>query len=322
MAWLPFVFIALGMFAGFMKLPKKFFDLAEPVGNIALIVLMLSIGINIGSSDIVIKNIGSIGLQCLFITFCAFVFSIIGVFALEKTILPLGELQKKIISLKVNINSAVKTENDPDKKSSFFIRGIPVCLAAGIVAGVLLPQNLFLENLVDKIFIVSLMVLYISVGIGLSQNRHVFAYVKLLGWKIILISAAIVSGSLIGGFIAGLILGVKLHIAVLSACGMSYYSLTGAFMTQAYGITAGTYGFLVNVMREFFTVLLLPLWVRLSKGAPIACGGAADMDTLLIPVTKFIGAELGLIVLITGTVLTFAVPVLLQLLSNIFNIFL
>jgi uncharacterized membrane protein YbjE (DUF340 family) len=70
-------------------------------------------------------------------------------------------------------------------------------------------------------------------------------------------------------------------------------------------------------MREFITILLLPLLVRISKGAPIACGGAADMDTVLMPVTKFVGTELGIIVLITGTILTFAVPVLLQLLSNI-----
>jgi uncharacterized membrane protein YbjE (DUF340 family) len=89
-------------------------------------------------------------------------------------------------------------------------------------------------------------------------------------------------------------------------------------MTQTYGITAGTYGFLVNVMREFITILLLPLLVRISKGTPIACGGAADMDTVLMPVTKFVGTELGIIVLITGTILTFAVPVLLQLLSNIY----
>jgi uncharacterized membrane protein YbjE (DUF340 family) len=88
-------------------------------------------------------------------------------------------------------------------------------------------------------------------------------------------------------------------------------------MTQAYGIDAGTYGFLVNVMREFLTILLLPVLARISKGAPIASGGAAGMDTVLIPVTKFIGSELSLVVLITGTILTFAVPVLLQLLSNI-----
>jgi uncharacterized membrane protein YbjE (DUF340 family) len=220
MAWLPFVFIALGIFIGFMKLSKRFFDLAEPVGNIALIVLMLAIGINIGASDTVIQNIGSIGLHCAVITFFALFFSIIAVFALEKTILPLDEIKKKILSLNV------KTEDKPDKKSSLFIWLIPTCIIAGIFAGIFLPQDLFPQKSIDIIFTISLMILYVSVGIGLSQNRHVFAYVKMLGWKIILISFAVILGSLTGGLIAGLILNIELNISVLSACGMSYYSLT------------------------------------------------------------------------------------------------
>ena len=92
---------------------------------------------------------------------------------------------------------------------------------------------------------------------------------------------------------------------------MSYYSITGAYMTQVYGIEAGTYGFIVNVMREFFTVLLLPLLIKISKGSPIAGGAAGNMDTMLVPVTKFVGKELGLVALITGAILTFSVPFIL-----------
>lgn len=42
------------------------------------------------------------------------------------------------------------------------------------------------------------------------------------------------------------------------------------------------------------------------------------MDTMLIPITKFVGAELGLVTLITGIILTFSVPVLLPILGKIF----
>jgi uncharacterized membrane protein YbjE (DUF340 family) len=101
---------------------------------------------------------------------------------------------------------------------------------------------------------------------------------------------------------------------------MSYYSITGAYMTQVYGIEAGTYGFIVNVMREFFTVLLLPFLIRISKGSPIAGGAAGNMDTMLVPVTKFVGIELGLVALITGTILTFWVPLVLPLLFRIFSV--
>ena len=41
------------------------------------------------------------------------------------------------------------------------------------------------------------------------------------------------------------------------------------------------------------------------------------MDTMLVPVTKFVGAELGLVALITCVILTFAVPFILPVLYGI-----
>jgi uncharacterized membrane protein YbjE (DUF340 family) len=161
-------------------------------------------------------------------------------------------------------------------------------------------------------------VLYVSVGVSLGSNRKVFRYLKVLGFKVLYLSAAIFIGSAAGGLLSGLVLGLPFYISVISAGGMSYYSLTGAYMTQMYGIEAGTYGFIVNVMREFFTVLLLPLLVRISKGSPIASGAAGNMDTMLVPVTKFVGVELGLVTLITGTILTFLVPVALPIFCRLF----
>ncbi len=51
-------------------------------------------------------------------------------------------------------------------------------------------------------------------------------------------------------------------------------------MTEAYGLEVGAYGFLVNVMREFLTVLFMPI-------------------------------------LMTGAVLTFVVPFLLPLMAAV-----
>ncbi|MPN22855.1 Lysine exporter LysO [bioreactor metagenome] len=165
----------------------------------------------------------------------------------------------------------------------------------------------------------SLILLYTGVGISLGTNRKVFGYIKILGFKIVYISIAIFVGSVTGGALSGLVLGLPLHVSMLSAGGMSYYSITGAYMTQTYGIEVGTYGFMVNVMREFFTVILLPILIKISKGSPIAGGAAGNMDTMLVPVTKFVGAELGLVALITGVILTFFVPFELPVLSNLLS---
>ena len=100
---------------------------------------------------------------------------------------------------------------------------------------------------------------------------------------------------------------------------MGYYSLTGAMMTDYFGIEAGTYGFVVNVIRDVFSIILMPLLVRISKGSPIAAGAAGCMDTMLVPVTKAVGTELGIVALISGTILTFVVPVWLPISQIIFS---
>lgn len=131
--------------------------------------------------------------------------------------------------------------------------------------------------------------------------------------------AAILVGSIFGGMLAGVLLDLPPHISVVSASGMSFYSITGAYMTEAYGLEVGTYGFIVNVMREMFTILFMPLLIKISPGSPIAGGAAGNMDTMLAPVTKFVGVRLGLATLITGTLLTFLVPFLLPVAAVVFR---
>ena len=130
--------------------------------------------------------------------------------------------------------------------------------------------------------------------------------------------AAIFTGCLAGGLISSFALGVPESWAVISASGMGYYSLTGAFLTESFGIEAGTYGFIVNVSRDVFTVALIPLLRKISKGSPIASGAAGCMDTMLVPVTKAVGPELGMVALISGTILTFVVPVWLPIALTLF----
>ncbi|MCL1808378.1 MAG: lysine exporter LysO family protein [Clostridiales bacterium] len=315
MTWyFPFVFLGLGALLGLVKLPGKALVAIEYVGNAALVVLMFAIGISVGADDTVIESIGVIGFQCAVIALCAVFFSVLLVFLLEKTLLPLDRLKNRLVD--EQMGTGADAGADSEQKRSPLVWVIPACIVVGAAAGYFAVPAECLDA-VNRCFLVSLAVLYVTVGIGLSQHRGVFGYMKTLGWRVALLPVAILIGSLTGGAAAGLFMGLAPHVSVLSASGMSYYSITGAFMTQAYGIKTGTYGFLVNVFREFFTVLLLPLLIKVGKGAPIAGGAAGNMDTMLVPVSKFVGVELGFVALITGTVLTFAVPVLLPVLAQL-----
>lgn len=317
MTWIPFLCLFTGFIFGLQDLHEKVRKAFDFTVNAALVVLMLVIGLSIGSNDSVMQDLPIIGIKCAFISLAAIFFSVAFTLFMEKTLLPLDALKNYLFSRGIGLDDkTVDPSEEADGKKSILLWIIPLCILSGVLLGYLFwPSGL--ESMISLFLTASLIVLYFGVGVSLGTNKKVFFSIKILGLKVLFLPAAIFAGSAAAGFLSALLLNLPFSTAVLSACGMSYYSITGAYMTQVSGIEAGAYGFLVNVMREFFTVLLLPVLVKISKGSPIAGGASGNMDTMLVPVTKFVGIELSLVALITGVILTLAVPVLLPLLFTL-----
>ncbi|WP_313163593.1 lysine exporter LysO family protein [Sedimentibacter sp.] len=310
---IPFVCLSIGIMLGLTVKNERFFIYSDKASTLALILLMLVIGLGIGLDKSIMDNFINIGVNCVIIAISAIAFSVFFTFIIEKTILPLNKL---VFALSENIQ--LNGLNKENKKKSNLVWIMPTSIIAGLISGILL-RAVILSSYTDSFFTAALIVLYICVGISQGANKEVLSYFKLVGFKVVLIPMAILLGSLIGGIVSGLILNLPLYISATSAAGMSFYSLTGAYMTQQYGVEIGTYGFIVNVMREFFTILMMPLLIKVSPGAPIAGGAAGNMDTMLAPITKFVGINLSLVTLLTGVILTFSVPLILPVVSLFFQ---
>ena len=307
---IPFICLGIGAAISWRGLPDSILKVFDWIINIALVILMLVIGLNIGTSPEVMNNLGGIGISCVILSVAAILTSALFVRILEKTVLPLEETRKKFSG----DNAA---QNTKDSSFSPLIIIMPACIVIGIIVGWFVLHSVS-ETILDRILTFSLILLYVGVGVSLGENKEVFKYIKSLGLKILFLPLAIFLGSITGGLIVGLLLRIPLNYAVISTSGMGYYSLTGAMMTDYYGIEAGTYGFIVNVTRDVFTIILMPLLLKISKGSPIAAGAAGCMDTMLVPVSKAVGTELGIVALISGTILTFVVPVWLPIAHMIF----
>lgn len=317
MILIPFICLGFGIMLGVFVKSNILVKNADKVLTLALFFLMLSIGLGIGLNEAVMKNLGTIGFNCIIISISAIFFSVMFTFFCEKLFLPLKEIDNELQKENIDLYSTgIKGDCGTNKDGRSLVWIMPSSLILGVITGILI-RGFINPSVVDKTFIFFLVILYVCVGISQGANRDVFRYVRVLGFRIIWLSVAILLGSLTGGFLAGIILQIPIYISVVASGGMSFYSITGAFMTSEYGLEIGTYGFVVNVMREFFTILLMPLLIKISYGSPIAGGAAGNMDTMLAPVTKFVGVRLGLVALITGTILTFVVPFLLPLLSMI-----
>ena len=322
---IPFICLAFGAAINWRGLPAPLLKAFDITTNAALILLMAVIGLNIGTSPQVMGNLGTIGLNCLIISLSAITGSVILVCLAEATVMPLEKIRLQLSE--ENSHAAEESAVHQDAvvhaaefqtESSFspLIIVMPACIVIGIIAGYFWLQDMS-RSILDTTLTVSLIFLYTGVGVSLGENKEVFQYIKRLGVRILFMPAAIFAGCIAGGFISGLLLRLPYSYSVISASGMGYYSLTGAFMTETFGIEAGTYGFIVNVSRDVFTVALLPLLSKISKGSPRASGAAGCMDTMLVPVTRAVGPELGMVALISGTILTFVVPVWLPVIGAV-----
>ena len=318
--YVPFICLALGAAINWRGLPEPVLKLFDRLMNLALVVLMAVIGINIGVSEDVMNNLGRIGFNCLAISLTAIAGAVALVVLCERTVMPLEKIRLQVAAeARQNPSAPLPDMPDDDSSKSGFsplVLVMPGFIAAGILAGWLLLSGHDVAW-VDTVLTVSLIFLYTGVGVSLASSKSVFGYIRRLGLRILWMPLAIFCGCLVGGLVSGMILGVPMNWSVMSASGMGYYSLTGAFMTETYGIEAGTYGFIVNVSRDVFTVLLLPVLIRISKGSPIASGAGGCMDTMLVPVSRYVGPELSLVALISGTILTFVVPVWLPIAAEI-----
>ena len=310
--FIPFICLGIGVLISWRGLPAaalKGFDLLI---NVALIILMLVIGLNIGTSPEVMGNLGRIGFNCAMLSLAAILSSAFLVAFCEKTVLPLEETRRQFMPDVSHEDHAQGCHFSP------LIIIMPTCIVIGSLAGYFLLSDIS-RAVLDRTLTVSLVLLYIGVGVSLGENKAVFRYIQKLGIRILILPLVIFIGSILGGLVIGLVLRIPLNYAVVSTSGMGYYSLTGAMMTDYFGVEAGTYGFIVNVTRDVFSILLMPLLVRISTGSPIAAGGAGCMDTMLVPVTKAVGTELGIVALISGTILTFVVPVWLPISQMLFS---
>lgn len=329
--YIPFLCVTLGAVISWRGLPPRVLRGSDMVMNAALMLLMTVIGLNIGLSETVMKNLGRIGIKCLLISLAAIACSVALTVLCERTVMPLEKIRLTLLREKQEAarqnrdagrGALPRAENAGSKQEdgsfSPLLILMPIFILLGILIGYLaLPKGD--AAWLDTLLTVSLFFLYTGAGIILGTNKEVFTYIKKLGLRMLFLPLSIFAGCLLGGFLMGVVLDVPLKWSVLSASGMGYYSMSGAFLTEAYGIEAGVYGFIVNVSRDVFTVALLPLLAKISKGSPIASGAGGCMDTMLIPVSKAVGPELGLVALISGTITTLAVPIWLPLGVTLFG---
>jgi len=190
---------------------------------------------------------------------------------------------------------------------------ITVAVLGGMLLGwAVIPPTLVdtLDGMINGI----LAFLVFLVGVDIGRNREALLSVRRMGFKILLVPAAIGAGSLLGAAAAGCFLTMPVKELLAVGAGFGWYSLSGVLISSTYNLELGTTAFLANVIRELMAFVLIPMLVPYTgKLAAIAPGGATTMDSTLPLITRATDSQTALIAFVSGLVLTAAVPILIPL---------
>lgn len=150
-----------------------------------------------------------------------------------------------------------------------------------------------------------------TIGYELATDRTSWRRFRQLGWRVLLVPAAIIAGSLTGSILAGLMVDLGPAEALSVGAGFGWYSLSGVLLSNLGYPSLGAIAFLSNVFRELAAVLSIPLISRhLGPFAAIAPGGATTMDTTLPLLSRYGTHESTMVAFVSGAVLSMLVPML------------
>jgi uncharacterized membrane protein YbjE (DUF340 family) len=304
-----FVPFALGiLFAS--RLRRIDSRIVESLTALTFYILIATIGFRIGSTENLLEQLEKLGIVSL----CFAVFTVLGtLIALILLYLPLGakKTKTKAAARHRSFRALLRGLRDP----LFLV----IVLGAGILLGIALKA--LTHSTAEWLIRILLYVLLFFIGISFAQKKIPLKQI-LSRPDLLLVPFGTAVGSLAGGYFAALAL---VHVIPLTwgkgmavAAGFGWYSLSGIILTDLDGPFLGTVALLSNMLRETIALVLVPLVARCPlPNIAIGMGGATSMDVTLPVIERSLGAESAPVALISGALLSAAVPLLVPLLYRL-----
>ena len=183
-----------------------------------------------------------------------------------------------------------------------------VCVVIGMVIGYFLPEG-YLPP--ENTMTVLLMILILLVGIGLKGSGITLKEV-LLNRRGVEMSVIFTFAVLAGGlFFALLFSEVSWTKGLALASGFGWYSLSAIVMTEAYGAIWGSVALFNDLIREFFALIFIPVFMRKYPSASVGLGGATSLDFTLPIIQQSGGLKVVPLAISFGFIINIVSPVLM-----------
>lgn len=295
------------------------------IQTMAIVLLVLLMGARMGANEEIIANLGTIGLASFVMTIAMMLGSLIFLFLARKALGFTKDAQIAALHSEELAETAMEEETETEKGGMNKMTLIILCsVILGMALGYLVARPLFGENIATFDSAASLgikiglCILMVFVGLDLGLEGTVLSMMKEAGLRILVFPLACIVGTLIGAALCGLLFKLSLPESLAIGAGFGWYSLAPGIIMEAGYLTASAISFLHNVMREVFSILLLPLIAAKVGCIEAACvPGAPAMDVCLPIInraTQGRGVTYGFV---TGVTMSFLVPIMVPIMINL-----
>ena len=272
---------------------------------VALMILIVTLGVNLGANDEVIASLGQIGLAALLITVLAMFGSILFLTLLRRFVLKLNH-----VGLPRGSNQTGEdTAHSAGKADNSLTKWIVIAVVLGMLAGRFVFPPAVTAHC-GTVINFGLYLLLFMVGMDMGKQGTFVSDIKTAGFQVLLVPVAVCAGTLVFAALAGLFLPLGIKDSMAASAGMGWYSLAPTLLAP-YSLSVSAVAFLSNVMREIFSILAIPFVARYVGYVECAAlPGAAAMDTVLPVVVGATHERITIYSFTSGVVLSLAVPVL------------
>ena len=160
----------------------------------------------------------------------------------------------------------------------------------------------------------ALLLLLFLIGIQLRSSGMTLRQI-LFNRQGVIVAAIVLASSLPAGILAATILGLPVKTGLALSSGFGWYSLSGILMTNAFGPVIGNSAFLVDLLRELISMMLIPVLIRHSRSTALGLCGATSMDFTLPVLQRAGGLEIVPAAVVHGFIMSLLAPVMIALFS-------
>ncbi|NBH60295.1 lysine exporter LysO family protein [Anaerotruncus sp. 80] len=261
----------------------------------SVFMLVLMMGMRMGSNEEIIASLGTIGLQAFIFTIVVVIGGVFSVMAARK-LLGIDKFGRLKAQAKGQTNDEIaESEAEADTEEGGGSAALMTWLIIiAVVLGLLFGYFYLRVNVADidgfndkvgNVMTLGLCIMIGSIGFDMGLSGTVIAQVKHIGFRVLIFPAAVIVGTAVSSVIMSFFLPLSVRECIAIGFGFGWYTFAPVAISSAGHVMAGAVSFMHNVFRETFGIILLPILAK-KIGYIEACSlpgvAAGDMGLSLV----------------------------------------